>query len=69
MGLALCANVSGGNCYVFISFKFREEFKFFNEMDEIFRRELKVDGSVTDTSVSDEPDDCTLVPPQKKGET
>ncbi|XP_078137669.1 uncharacterized protein LOC144537707 isoform X1 [Sander vitreus] len=37
----------------------KEEYKFFSEMDEIFRRELKVDGSVADTSVTDEPDDCT----------
>lgn len=53
----------------FLPFKFSEEFKFFSEMDEIFRRELKVDGSVADMSATDEPDDCTLVPPQKKGET
>lgn len=38
-------------------------------MDEIFRRELKVDDSVADTSVSDEPDDFTLMSGQKKGET
>ncbi|XP_042367628.1 uncharacterized protein zgc:113263 isoform X2 [Plectropomus leopardus] len=40
----------------------KEDFKFFSEMDEIFRKELKVDGSVADTSVTDESDD----PPQKK---
>lgn len=34
-------------------------------MDEIFRRGMKVDGSVAETSVIDEPDDF----PQKKGET
>ncbi|XP_029318417.1 uncharacterized protein LOC115028663 [Cottoperca gobio] len=37
----------------------KEEYKFFSEMDEIFRRELKVDDSVADTSVAEEPDDCT----------
>lgn len=52
----------------FFSIKFREDFKFFSQMDEIFRRELKMDGSVADMLVTDEPDDCTLVPPQKKGE-
>lgn len=41
----------------------KEDYKFFNEMDEIFRRELKADDSVTDTLLSDEPDDYT----QKKG--
>lgn len=54
---------------LFFPFKFREEFKFFSEMDEIFRKELKVDGSVADTSVTDEPDDSTMVLGQKKGET
>ncbi|XP_056223663.1 uncharacterized protein zgc:113263 isoform X1 [Seriola aureovittata] len=44
----------------------KEEFKFFSEMEEIFRKELKVDGSVTDTSVPDEPDDCAPEPSQKK---
>ncbi|KAA8580146.1 hypothetical protein FQN60_005681 [Etheostoma spectabile] len=37
----------------------KEDYKFFSEMDEIFRRELKVDGSVADTSVTEETDDCT----------
>ncbi|XP_027128087.1 uncharacterized protein zgc:113263 isoform X1 [Larimichthys crocea] len=45
----------------------KADFKFFSEMDEIFRRELKVDRSVTDTSVTDEPDDYTHLPAQKKG--
>ncbi|XP_051248459.1 uncharacterized protein zgc:113263 isoform X2 [Dicentrarchus labrax] len=45
----------------------KEEFKFFSEMDEIFRRELKVDVTVADTSVTDEPEDYTLGPAQKKG--
>lgn len=54
---------------LFFSFEFRADFKFFSEMDEIFRRELKVDRSVTDTSVTDEPDDYTHLPAQKKGET
>ncbi|XP_070785463.1 uncharacterized protein [Enoplosus armatus] len=44
----------------------KEDFKFFSEMDEIFRRELKADDSVADTSVTDEPNDCTPVPGQKK---
>ncbi|KAK9525675.1 hypothetical protein VZT92_016360 [Zoarces viviparus] len=37
----------------------KEEYKFFNEMNEIFGRELKMDDLVPDTSVPDEPDDCT----------
>ncbi|XP_038594975.1 uncharacterized protein zgc:113263 [Micropterus salmoides] len=45
----------------------KEEFKFFSEMDEIFRKELKVDSSDADTSVADELDDFPLVPGQKKG--
>ncbi|XP_037616507.1 uncharacterized protein zgc:113263 isoform X1 [Sebastes umbrosus] len=40
----------------------KEEHKFFSEMNEIFSRELKVDGSVADTPVTDEPDDS---PPKK----
>ncbi|XP_059181672.1 uncharacterized protein zgc:113263 isoform X2 [Centropristis striata] len=40
----------------------KEDFKFFSEMDEIFRRELKVDVPVTDVSVPDEPDEL----PQRK---
>ena len=38
-------------------------------MDEIFRKELKADKPTPDTSVTDEPDDYTLVPAQNKGET
>ncbi|XP_034381657.1 uncharacterized protein LOC117725905 isoform X2 [Cyclopterus lumpus] len=37
----------------------KEEYKFFNEMNAIFGRELRVDNLVTDTSVTDEPDECT----------
>ncbi|XP_073336441.1 uncharacterized protein [Pagrus major] len=44
----------------------KEDFKFFSEMDEIFRKELKADKSVPDTSVTDESDDYTLVPAQNK---
>ncbi|XP_071358596.1 uncharacterized protein [Trachinotus anak] len=44
----------------------KEEFKFFNEMEEIFRKELNVDNSVADTSVPDEPDDCAPELSQKK---
>ncbi|XP_030576045.1 uncharacterized protein LOC115773444 isoform X2 [Archocentrus centrarchus] len=36
------------------------EFKFFNEMEKIFRKELKVDDSAADTSVADDPDDYVL---------
>lgn len=60
--------MTGGNC-VFVFFTHREEFKFFGEMEKIFRKELKVDGSVADVSVTDEPRDSTLEPGQKKGET
>ncbi|XP_068449254.1 uncharacterized protein [Clinocottus analis] len=41
----------------------KEEYKFFNEMNEIFGRELKVEDLIPDTSVTDEPEECT----QKKG--
>ncbi|KAF3705093.1 Zinc finger and SCAN domain-containing protein 29 Zinc finger protein 690 [Channa argus] len=44
----------------------KEEFKFFIEMDKIFRKELKVDNSVAETSIVDELDDCTPEPCQKK---
>lgn len=50
-------------------FVFREEFKFFSEMDKIFRKESKVNDSVRDMLVTDELDDCTPDPGQKKGET
>lgn len=49
-------------------FKFREEFKFFSEMNKIFRRELKVD-EVIDTSVTEELEECTPEPCQTKGKT
>lgn len=38
-------------------------------MEKIFRKELKVNSSVADTSVTDEPDDCAPELSQKKGET
>ncbi|KAM7378208.1 hypothetical protein PAMA_013214 [Pampus argenteus] len=38
----------------------KEEFKFFSEMEKIFRKELKVDASVADTSVIDKLDDSSL---------
>ncbi|XP_047191851.1 uncharacterized protein zgc:113263 isoform X3 [Scophthalmus maximus] len=44
----------------------KEEFKFFSEMEEIFRKELKLDGSVADTSATEEPDDCAPEPSPKK---
>ncbi|XP_040886126.1 uncharacterized protein zgc:113263 isoform X2 [Toxotes jaculatrix] len=44
----------------------KEDFKFFAEMENIFRKELKVDGSVADTPVTDEPDDCVPELSQKK---
>nr|XP_033470495.1 uncharacterized protein zgc:113263 isoform X3 [Epinephelus lanceolatus] len=40
----------------------KEDYKFFNEMDGIFRKELKVDDTVADTPVMDEPEEV----PQKK---
>ncbi|XP_069556074.1 uncharacterized protein [Brachyistius frenatus] len=45
----------------------KEEYKFFSEMENIFRKELKVDDAVVDASVSDEPDDCVPEVGQKKG--
>ncbi|XP_074554138.1 uncharacterized protein LOC141810457 isoform X2 [Halichoeres trimaculatus] len=51
----------------------KEEFKFFRQMDEIFRKEPKVDDPVDDSSVPsvpDEPDyDYEAVSSQKKGTT
>lgn len=46
----------------------REEFKFFSEMKKIFTKELNMNSSVTDMSVTDELDDSTLELGQKKGE-
>ncbi|XP_030005672.1 uncharacterized protein LOC115429965 isoform X2 [Sphaeramia orbicularis] len=45
----------------------KEDFKYFGEMEEIFRKELKADGSVDDTSLAEESDDSTPVLNQNKG--
>ncbi|XP_008281157.1 uncharacterized protein LOC103358113 [Stegastes partitus] len=45
----------------------KEDFKFFSEMETIFRKELKGDDSAADTSVADEPDECVPELSQKKG--
>ena len=37
-------------------------------MEKIFRKELRADSSVTDTPVTEEPDDCAPELSQKKGE-
>lgn len=50
-------------------FALREEFKFFDQMEEIFRRELKADGSAGVPLVTEEADDSEQVLDQKKGET
>ena len=57
--------VTGGNSVLVLAY--REEFKFFSEMDKIFTKELNTDSSVTDMPVTDEPDDSTLELGQKKG--
>ncbi|XP_075886350.1 uncharacterized protein LOC142890909 isoform X2 [Nelusetta ayraudi] len=44
----------------------KEDFKFFAEMNEIFRKRPEADSPVPDTSVSDEPEDCTIVPEPSK---
>ncbi|XP_034434543.1 uncharacterized protein zgc:113263 isoform X1 [Hippoglossus hippoglossus] len=44
----------------------KEDYKFFNEMEQIFRKELKVDGSVADTSATEEADDIAPEPSQNK---
>lgn len=44
----------------------KEEFKYFGAMEEIFRKELKTDGSVDDTSLAEESDDSTPVMNQNK---
>lgn len=36
-------------------------------MNDIFKKRLKADSP--DTSVVDEPEECTIVPEQSKGET
>ncbi|XP_016889666.1 uncharacterized protein LOC103382810 isoform X3 [Cynoglossus semilaevis] len=36
----------------------RNNFKFFTEMDEIFRKELKADSSCADMFAAEDPDDC-----------
>ncbi|XP_061570539.1 uncharacterized protein zgc:113263 isoform X2 [Cololabis saira] len=45
----------------------KEEFKFFNEMDSIFRKELKLHGSVVDSAITDEVDDSEPEGGQVKG--
>ncbi|XP_020494456.1 uncharacterized protein zgc:113263 isoform X1 [Labrus bergylta] len=45
----------------------KEEFKFFSEMDEIFRSEPQADSQLADTSIPDEPDDYQVVSSQKTG--
>ncbi|XP_029901373.1 uncharacterized protein LOC115354954 isoform X2 [Myripristis murdjan] len=44
----------------------KEEFKFFDQMEEIFRRELKADGSAGVPLVTEEADDSAQVLDQKK---
>ncbi|XP_071368929.1 uncharacterized protein [Centroberyx affinis] len=44
----------------------KEEFKFFDQMEEIFRRELKADSSAGDASATEEAADSTPVLGQKK---
>uniref|UniRef100_A0A1A8H6R9 Myb-like domain-containing protein n=1 Tax=Nothobranchius korthausae TaxID=1143690 RepID=A0A1A8H6R9_9TELE len=44
----------------------KEEFKFFNEMDKIFRREVKVDESVAEALAAEESDDCAQEQDQMK---
>ncbi|XP_041636198.1 uncharacterized protein zgc:113263 isoform X2 [Cheilinus undulatus] len=45
----------------------REEFKFFPEMDKIFRKEPEVDEPLAETSVPDDMEDYEAVSSQKKG--
>lgn len=42
----------------FFFWSFRNNFKFFTEMDEIFRKELKADSSCADMFAAEDPDDC-----------
>lgn len=66
LDFAKCHDMNSDGVFLF---EFREDFKFFTEMDEIFRRRLKADSSVPDTPAPDEPEDYTLVPDQNKGKT
>ncbi|XP_023121890.1 uncharacterized protein zgc:113263 [Amphiprion ocellaris] len=36
----------------------KEDFKYFSEMETIFRKELKVDDSVAETSIIEDPEEC-----------
>ncbi|XP_037551945.1 uncharacterized protein zgc:113263 [Nematolebias whitei] len=47
----------------------KAEFKFFREMDKIFRKELRVDDSAAETSFGVEDDDCASELSQVKGST
>lgn len=58
----------GRACFRFPSFDFRAKFKFFREMDEIFKKELRVDDSAAETSFGVEDDDCASELSQVKGE-
>ncbi|XP_068163009.1 uncharacterized protein zgc:113263 isoform X2 [Antennarius striatus] len=44
----------------------KEDFKFFSEMDKIFRKEVKVDDAAAETLVPDESEDYSLPPDQNK---
>lgn len=56
-------------CQVFlVFFECREEFKFFNEMDKVFRKQLKADNSVPEMLVPDEPEDYSAESDLNRGQ-
>lgn len=60
-------------CWRFVRFFFnsficcRQDFKFFSEMDGIFRKQLKADDSDPDLLVPEEPEDCVAEPELNRG--
>lgn len=45
----------------------RLDFKFFSEMDGIFRKQLKADDSDSELLVPEEPEDCVVEPELSRG--
>lgn len=45
----------------------RQDFKFFSEMDGIFRKQLKADDSDSDLLVPEEPEECVAEPELSRG--
>lgn len=69
----LSAALVGFRCWRFAIFLFhpficcRQDFKFFSEMDGIFRKQLKADDSDSDLLVPEEPEDSVAEPELSRG--